>query len=168
MLLVLVILIVLPAAEKDLAYITKSNNFIGWYLIFDPSELIPHLNRLTDEARNFYVFYLLTIDLVLPFIYSVFFCMVLERMRKSILPALPVVRTLIPLLLLVINLLENTLLIYLIIFFRGNSSLLIVVLWFFNFLKWILLLIIAYDIIRGLGIIIFSFLKRYKQDQLLP
>lgn len=168
MLLLLLVAIVLPAAEKDLESITKSSNFIGWYLLFDPSELIPHISRLSEEARTFYVFYLLTIDLVFPFIYSIFFCLVLVRIRKTALSALPAGRTLLPLLLLCINILENALLIYLIMSISSIRSYLIGLLWSINFLKWLILLIIAFDMIRGLGIILLTYLKRYKQDQLLP
>ncbi len=168
MLLLLLIVIVLPAAEKDLDSITGSSHYLEGYFFVNPSELLPYITSLNNEAITFYMFYLLTIDMIFPLIYSIFLCLVLERMRKTILPALSVRRTLLPLLLLCINLLENTLLIYILWSSQLDFTYWIAILWMLNLMKWLLILVVGFDVLRGLLILLFGHLKRFRQDQLMP
>lgn len=168
MLLLLLIVIVLPAAEKDLDSITGSAHYLEGYAFVNPSELLPYIISLNKEAIAFYTFYLLTIDMIFPFIYSIFLCMVLERMRKTILPMLSVRRTMLPLLLLCTNLLENALLIYILWSSQLDFNYWIAILWTLNLMKWLLILVIGFDVLRGLLILLGGQLKRFKHDQLLP
>jgi len=156
---------VYPAAEKDLYEWTGSQVVNGLQLFLTPGESLILLHCYPSETKQFYVFYLLTIDLISPMIYALFFSAVFAKIRHLWFPDLPGHRILTPLLVFCLHTIKNVGFISMMHFGGGYFDLLLWTTWLVISLNFILKIIVLIDLLRCGNAVIhqaFSYLQNQK------
>lgn len=111
---------------------------------YTPQAFYQMLNDYGSDGRRAYLIIRWTFDLVYPFVYGIFFYLVLDKLRlKNWVLSLPVLAV-------VFDFCENIIASYFMIFYEDELDALVYLLQVVSLLKWLMILVIVIMIIYGL------------------